>query len=277
MPDRDSRTLQGLRLSQWPIRDTGHLVRMGMSLPWATLDTEDALATILMRAYVMQPPALGGYLGFWEGVLRSDALCLWDHVQFEPKSWQSRNRIKGVQGEVWLSVPVKTAGRQFQRICDVEIVQDGWNAKHWRTLTQCYARAPHSDYLDLFGSIYADPPSKLVLFNQSVICAVMDALQIDRPVTRSSTFGDLPAGMEAPIIAALHRLGADTLVDSAGAQPLLDPQPFADAGITLEFQHYTPVPYVQQHGDFLPYLSVLDCLLNLGPDATKEVILAGAH
>lgn len=225
----------------------------------------------------MQPPYIG-WLGFWEGVLMSDVLVLYDHVQFEPKSWQTRNKIVGGSGFgwQWLTVPVITAGRRFQAIKDVEIAHDLWAPKHWRTLEQCYAHAPYRDWLEPFGDIYDGPPQMLVDLNLAIIGAVMDALQVSVPVVRSSTLGPLPAGRESAIVAIVRSVGCDTLYDAAGAQALLDPKPFEDAGITLEFQKYQPVPYRQQREPFISHLSVLDALANLGP-RTKDVILAGAQ
>lgn len=224
----------------------------------------------------MQPPYLGGWLGVWEGILRSNCLVIYDHVQFEPKSWQCRQRIRNRDGEVWLGVPVLTAGRRFQAIKDVEIAHDLWAAKHWRTLEQCYAHAPYRDWLEPFGDIYDGPPQMLVDLNLAIIKAVMDALQVSVPVVRSSTLGPLPAGRESAIVALVQAVGCDTMYDAAGAQALLDPKPFEDAGIALEWQAYKPVEYRQQHGPFISHLSVLDALLNLGPQ-TKDVILAGAQ
>lgn len=223
----------------------------------------------------MQPPYMG-WLGFWEGILHSDVFVAYDHVDYEPKSWQSRNRIRNAQGEVMLSVPVLTAGRRFQAIKDVEIAHDLWAPKHWRTLEQSYAHAPHKDYLQLFRPIYAHPPHMLVDLNQDIIQTVLDALGVDVPIVRSSALGPLPEGRESAIVAIVRSVGCDTLYDAAGAQALLDPKPFEDAGITLEFQKYQPVPYHQQREPFISHLSVLDALANLGPQA-KDVILAGAQ
>lgn len=223
----------------------------------------------------MQPPYMG-WLGFWEGILHSDVFVVYDHVDFEPKSWQSRNRIRSVQGEVMLTVPVLTAGRRFQAIKDVEVAHDLWAAKHWRTLEQCYAHAPYKDWLEPFRELYMYPPHLLVDLNLAMIETVCEALSIDTPIVRSSTLGPLPEGRESAIVAIVRAVECDTLLDAAGAESLLRPYFFEGTGIALEFQRYRPVPYAQQHGDFISHLSVLDCLLNMGPQ-TKDVILAGAQ
>ena len=42
---------------------------------------------------------------------------------------------------------------------------------------------------------------------------------------------------------------------------------FIDNNISLMFQSVTPPTYQQLHGEFIPYLSALDVLLNKGEDA----------
>ena len=37
--------------------------------------------------------------------------------------------------------------------------------------------------------------------------------------------------------------------------------------VTLDYPHYKLAPYFQPFGDFIPHLSVLDVLMNLGPEA----------
>ena len=49
---------------------------------------------------------------------------------------------------------------------------------------------------------------------------------------------------------------------------------FAEAGITVLRQSYTHPVYAQLHGDFVPFLSSLDLLLNHGP-AGLDILRAG--
>ena len=52
---------------------------------------------------------------------------------------------------------------------------------------------------------------------------------------------------------------------------------FPVTGIEVVFQQYEQVPYSQNHSnEFVPYLSVLDALLNLGFELTADLIIKGA-
>ena len=53
---------------------------------------------------------------------------------------------------------------------------------------------------------------------------------------------------------------------------------FPVTGIEVVFQHYKQVPYSQNHSnEFVPYLSVLDALCNLGVESTADLIIKGVQ
>lgn len=56
------------------------------------------------------------YPGLIGKILHSDKFIYVSNVQLEKKSWQNRNRIKGANGEIMLSVPVLTKGKFNQTI-----------------------------------------------------------------------------------------------------------------------------------------------------------------
>jgi hypothetical protein len=64
--------------------------------------------------------ALSPWLGFFEMIAASDAYVAFDHVKFEPSSWQQRNRIKGPTARFHYC-PCAEDARGFDRICDKEI------------------------------------------------------------------------------------------------------------------------------------------------------------
>jgi hypothetical protein len=49
---------------------------------------------------------------------------------------------------------------------------------------------------------------------------------------------------------------------------------FAQCGIEVHFQEYRHPVYPQLHGDFEPYMSVIDLLFNVGP-GSFEVMMSG--
>ena len=80
--------------------------------------------------------------GYFDLIAAVDEFILYDEVQFTKNDWRNRNKIKTREGPVWLSVPVEVSGKYLQRICETRISEPGWQERHWRTITHCYARAP---------------------------------------------------------------------------------------------------------------------------------------
>ena len=74
-----------------------------MSQPGQQADTRKKVA-------IMQPTFLPwtGYVALMDHV---DEFVFLDHVQFDKRSWQQRNRIKTANGPQWLTVPVISRGK----------------------------------------------------------------------------------------------------------------------------------------------------------------------
>ena len=49
----------------------------------------------------------------------------------------------------------------------------------------------------------------------------------------------------------------------------IDDSLFTDAGIAIEYQDYDHPVYPQLHGEFIPFLSVVDLLFNCGPKSLE--------
>src|SRR4030095_2313223 len=115
------------------------------------------------------------WIGYFSKILQADRFCLVDSIQFEKKWFQSRNKIRTSSGEIWLSVPLVTAARFDQNICDVEIDEKlPWRRKHWKSILLGYQKAPHfSRYADFFEDVYAREWKMLVDLNEHIIRGVL--------------------------------------------------------------------------------------------------------
>ena len=61
-----------------------------------------------------------------------------------------------------------------------------------------------------------------------------------------------------------RHFGATRYLSGNSAQDYLDVARFRAAGIDVAWHDYAHPSYAQLHGDFVPYLSVLDLLFNVG-------------
>jgi hypothetical protein len=200
-----------------------------------------------------------------------DVFVLLDNVQFEKKSWQQRNRIKTAQGELLLTLPVLSAGRFHQTIVDTQIaVSTPFAAKHIKSLQTAYAKAAHLDeYLPQLSDLIGSGESSLATFNESIIRWMAHRLGITTRIIRGSDLESTGRGTQLTV-AQLCELGATRFLAAAGSRPYVSAEPaFAAHGIDVIYHSYHHPEYPQLHGPFVPYLSAVDALLNIGPDASS--------
>ncbi|MDQ6977816.1 MAG: WbqC family protein, partial [Ghiorsea sp.] len=136
-----------------------------------------------------------------------------------------------------------------------------------------------SPYLDAYWQpikmILQQKHDKLVDLNVALIRALGHMLGCTSPLYLAS---DLPVDIAEPterLIQITQHLQGDVYLSGAEGRNYLQPSAFTDANIKLLFQQCTPPSYPQMHGDFIPYLSVLDVLLNIGEDAKALIANMG--
>ena len=123
--------------------------------------------------------------GYFDLIAAVDEFILYDDMQYTKNDWRNRNRIKTPNGLEWLTIP---AGQDIsRRIRDVELAPGNWQAKHWKSLTANYAKAPYfNDIAQWLRPLYLDQQHhNLSQLNQLLLQAVCDYLGITTRITRS--------------------------------------------------------------------------------------------
>ena len=213
---------------------------------------------------VLQPGYLP-WLGFFDLQRRADVFVYYDDVQFDKHGWRNRNRIKSPSGPHWLTVPVRHHGLHKPRIVDIEIDDRvAWGRRHLGTIRQFYAAAPHLErYLPDLEALLRAPWERLVDLDLAVAGQLAAWLGIRTTIERSSNLA-IEGERSERLVRICERFGADRYLSGAAARAYLDVRLFAARGIEVVWQDYAHPVYAQQHGDFVPYLSALDLLLNCG-------------
>jgi hypothetical protein len=213
---------------------------------------------------VLQPGYLP-WLGYFDLLKKADVFVHYDDVQFDKHGWRNRNRVKGPKGAIWLTVPVLHSGRLGQSILDVEIDdRQDWRRKHLSTISQLYARAPFIDaLLPRLRDIIKRAWPRLVDLDLALIDWLAAEIGIRTPRHRTSGL-DIGGDRNERLVNLCHCFGATRYLSGEAARDYLDEARFAAAGIEVVWHNYSHPTYAQQHGEFVPYLSVLDLLLNVG-------------
>ena len=99
----------------------------------------------------------------------------------------------------------------------------------------------------------------------------MEWLGVTIPIVKESELGVKTKGTQR-LVDICKAVGADTYVSGRGGREYMDEGLFHSNGIGIEHQDYAASPYPQRFTDeFVPDLSILDMLANLGPESMNVV------
>lgn len=215
------------------------------------------------------------WLGLFHKIALADKFVSFNQVQYQPKDWNNRNRVKTQKETIWLSVPVLRKGYLDGTISDIEINNDiPWGRKHWNTLLHNYAKAPHfNKYADFFETVYSQEWSKLVDLNESMLRWFLETLGIDIDVFSAGDF-DFQGQKSDLVLDMCKTLNADTYIFGAQGEGYADVQSFLDGGVKPIFQDYNHPVYPQQYGGFASHISIVDLLFNCG-DSSLDILMSG--
>lgn len=226
---------------------------------------------------VMQPTFMP-WIGYFDLIDQADTFVYLDNVEFSRQSWHHRNRIKTAQGLVWLTLPVEHSQSDHTKLSDARIGSTASVGKWRKTIAQAYKKCryagEHLPWLDSWLE-KLDKGNALTLANIQFIGTVCEKLGIGTP-RHLATALPISGDRAGRLVALCEHFHANTYLSPIGAAGYLkqDIAAFQTARVEVRFQHYEHPVYSQPHGEFLPYASVVDLLMNEGP-ASLEIMRSG--
>ena len=210
--------------------------------------------------------------------MRVDMFIFFDSVSMSNgKTWTSRCQIL-VNGKAhWLTLPVLKSGRGGQRICEVELLDfaHSWR-KTLKTLRHAYGKAVHFDAIFLFLESFEKENFRFLAdFNCQFIESVSHELGLKTRFLRSSSKPELMQSSDLKtdyIIQTCQAFNVKNYISGRGGSLLfLEKEKFEEAGISIDFQGFTPKDYPQLNtSEFISGLSIIDVLMNCGWQETGE-------
>ncbi len=214
------------------------------------------------------------WLRYFEKVARCDVFIVLDTVQFAKNGWQNRNKVKTQAGATLLTVPVHTS---LDETLEGVRIKAGskWRRKHWETIRQAYRKAPHFDACaGMLEETYAREWELLNDLNGHLIERFVEALGISTRIEYASRL-DMPGSATERLVQLVRAVGGGRYYSGAFAlEEYLDADLFETAGIGLELQDWQAPAYPQLHGPSIADLSIVDLLMNCGPDSLG-ILLGG--
>jgi len=194
-----------------------------------------------------------------------------DDAQYD-KRFTNRNRIMATNGWTWITVPINK-DHKFLPNSQVEINNEiSWRDVHWKKIYHSYANTKYfKKYESFFKNIYEKEWQSLFELNFEILKQVIDILGIKVEIIKSSEL-NATGKKKKKLVNLCKAAGADTYVSGIGGRNYMDENLFGKNNVKLEYQNYVAKPYLQRLSDsFVPDLSIIDMLVNIGPDCMKVI------
>ena len=218
------------------------------------------------------------WVGLFEQVRLADTFVHYDDVQLpQGRSFMSRVQVKTPNGTRWLTAPIDRA-KSGRLINETVLLPDlEWRRIHLQTLKHCYGKAPHfTTMFDLAREIYACREHNLALFNRHALELIADFMGLGPRFLASSELR-IDGTSSARLVHICRALGAQKYITGLGALNYLDYAQFEAAGVAVHYMAYQKRPYKQSHGEFTPYVTVLDAVAHCGTHAAGLLCSASVY
>lgn len=187
---------------------------------------------------------------YYSKLLHYDKVFIEQHDHYIKQTYRNRCNIAGPGGIQSLSIPIVRPDTLKSPMKDIRISDHGnWRHLHWNAIESAYNNTPFYEYYkDDFRPFYEKGYEFLADFNEELCYLICGLIDIDTSIGRTSEYKTEFADNEYDYREVIHPKKNSASVDT-------------------EFQ---VVPYYQvfegRHG-FLPNLSIIDLLFNMGPEA----------
>lgn len=163
---------------------------------------------------------------------------------YPKQTYRNRCEIYAEKGKMSLSIPVKRINGNHTMTKDVVISHvEKWSLIHWRTLEAAYTSSPYFlFYRDDIEPFFNKQYDNLFDFNLALINIICDAIGISPKIESTTDYQKTPDGF-------------------TDLRNVISPKINSSK---CEFPEYIQV-FGDRHG-FLPNLSIVDALFNLGPE-----------
>lgn len=212
--------------------------------------------------------------GYFHAINKVDVFVMYDDVQYTKNDWRNRNLIKNKSGLQWLTIPVETKHKSCQKINQAKIVPSNWAQKHLLSIKHNYAKASYYKYyIPFFEDLYSNCNFRYLNdLNRHFLTKICDLLEIKTPIVLSSDYDLQSKDKTERIVEMCTKINATDYYSGPAAKSYINEPKFYDANIELHYFNYCNFPtYQQLYLPFLHEVSIIDVILNTGPNAKKNI------
>lgn len=180
--------------------------------------------------------------------LKFDEVFVEIHETYPKQTYRNRCSIATSSGILNLTIPVNRVNGNHTKTIEICIdYSQNWQILHWRTIVTAYSKSPYFlFYRDYFEPLYFSEYKCLIEFNSKILSTVLKVLQIN----------NLQLNYTKQFL---------TGTDFFDLRNKFHPKAKSSDFVAFELPRYIQT-FEENHG-FIPNLSIMDLLFNLGPQA----------
>jgi hypothetical protein len=199
--------------------------------------------SILIETAYMPP------IDYMKEVIGADSIVIEAFETYTKQTCRNHCTIYGPNGMQTLTIPVIKVNGNHTLTRDIRISDhQPWQRTHWRSIETAYNNSPFFlFYQDLFAPYYERRFNFLIDFNLELLHLLLRIMKLNRIIRTSVEYVKSPSG-----IRDLRGILVQKRTEQSGQHP-----------------RYIQV-FESSHG-FIPGLSVLDVIFNLGPESKDYI------
>jgi len=211
------------------------------------------------------------YIGYFQLIKAVDKYVVYDDVNYIKGGWVSRNNIL-VNGEKKMFT-ITLRGASCNKLFNEIYIGDDFK-KIMKTLHFNYSRSLYFEpAMALMENIISYPNKQFALFIANSIQEILNYLSIDTDIILSSSLSkNNELKGKNKVLHICKILNADSYYNAIGGEALYDKNEFKNQGITLNFIDTKLKEYPQLSNTFIPYLSIIDVLMNNSKESVNKLL-----
>jgi len=182
-----------------------------------------------------------GPVAYYSVILQSEEIFIETKEHFIKQSLRNRCTIMGANGTQTLTIPKERKSSDKTLISDISISnQDNWQKSHWQSIVSAYNSSPFFEYYkDELLPFYNTKHNNIFDFNLKLTKTILELMQVEKKINFTSKFQKECNGLD-----------------------------FRSSKFILKNQEKYQQVFCEKYS-FVPNLSILDVLFNLGPETTS--------
>lgn len=230
---------------------------------------------MVKKVAIIQPNFMPWW-GYFKIISEVDEFIFLDDAQYTTRDWRNRNKIRTPSNWKWLTVPVDLSSGSRIPINAVLISKN--NDARGSILKEVFSYYKNTRYFDdgikIIEQSFENVDYSLCNLNIKLTQLICDYLKIKTKLTLSSDF-HFDSKSSLKLLQLVKAVEGNIYVSGPNAMSYLDTKLFEESGVKVVWYKYLDqVPYEQAYPGFIPNLSIIDSIMNMGSNARSNFIIS---